>query len=319
MSDLHQALYRPGTWANFSSGEFYDFYQEIVQGSGSNLTLATRSMSIQNWPTYTSQAISCGDSIDESDITTRAVFDEFIRVVKDVSPMCERTCCVQILQHPSHHPRSVGIQFPQPCHFCHRWPVRAVERFTGPWNGTLKNPIVIIGNKADPATPFVDASLVAGWLGDSAMLVEQDGFGHVSLAQKSTCTQKIIFDFFVNGIRPAHNDTVCDIDADGPELFPSVKASGIKNAILSDDNADSPDSKEGDRIFWGFMGVIISIVGILGFIHVLVLCFGCGCCWAVCDALGDCRRCLLGRALARRHHDPDVEGYSENGEGDNGT
>ena len=38
---------------------------------------------------YTSQAITCGDSIDESNITTRAVFDELIRVVKDVSPMCE--------------------------------------------------------------------------------------------------------------------------------------------------------------------------------------------------------------------------------------
>ena len=143
MSDLHRALYKPGTWANFSSGGFYDFYEEIVQGSGSNLTLATRSAwnphelkrgSGQNWPAYTYQAISCGDSIDESDITTRAVFDEFIRVVEDVSPMCEWSYRVQVLQHTSHHPRSVGIQFPQPSHFCHRWPVRAVERFTGPWN-----------------------------------------------------------------------------------------------------------------------------------------------------------------------------------------
>jgi len=92
VSDLHQTLYQPSTWAAFSSGEFYNYYQEVVQGSGSSLTLATRELkreSGQNWPDYTFQAISCGDSIDGSDITTQAVFDELIRVVKDVSPMCE--------------------------------------------------------------------------------------------------------------------------------------------------------------------------------------------------------------------------------------
>lgn len=146
--------------------------------------------------------------------------------------------------NPSHWIYPVGGQFPQPCHFCHRWPVRSVERFTGPWNSTLKNPIIIVGNKADPVTPFLDASMVAGWLGDSAILVEQDGFGHSSLAQKPTCTQKIVFNFFVNGIRPMGNDTVCAIDPGGPELFPSAKALDIRNAIFCDGNADNSDSQE---------------------------------------------------------------------------
>ena len=95
---LYQTLYQPETWANFS-GKIYEYYQDVVQASGSNLTLTTRSAqappelkrqsSGQDWVDYTFQAITCGDSIDESNITTRAVFDELIRVVKDVSPMCE--------------------------------------------------------------------------------------------------------------------------------------------------------------------------------------------------------------------------------------
>ena len=110
----------------------------------------------------------------------------------------------------------------------------------------MKNPIIIIGNKADPATPFLDASRVAGWLGDSATLVEQDGPGHASFAQKSTCTRNIISNFFVNGVRPAGDDTICPIDPDGAEIFPSkgVKASDIRSAISSDGNASAPDSQE---------------------------------------------------------------------------
>jgi len=109
----------------------------------------------------------------------------------------------------------------------------------------LKNPIIIIGNKVDPATPFLDASLVAGWLGDSATLVKQDGYGHASFAEKSACTANIIKNFFVNGVRPEGDDTVCAIDPDGPELFPSkgVRASDIRSAISGDGNTSTQDSQ----------------------------------------------------------------------------
>lgn len=99
---IHHTLYSPSQWATFASGHFHEFYQAVIQATGSDLGLATRStwtppelkrQSGQDWPDYTFHAISCGDSIDESDITTRAVFDEFIRVVKDVSPMCKFPYC----------------------------------------------------------------------------------------------------------------------------------------------------------------------------------------------------------------------------------
>lgn len=95
---IHGILYTPDRWADFAAGPFYQFYQDLVQASNTNLSLASRSLwappelkrqSGQSWPDYTFQAISCGDSIDESDITSQAVFDELVRVVKDVSPMCK--------------------------------------------------------------------------------------------------------------------------------------------------------------------------------------------------------------------------------------
>jgi hypothetical protein len=200
----------------------------------------------QDWPDYTYQAIACSDSIDQDNVTTQAVFDEFERVVKNVSPMCKWPHCDPVSQDFSHILRPVGIQFPQPAHHCHRWAARSIERFTGPWNHTLKNPIIVIGNKADPATPFADASEVAGFLGDSAVLVEQDGFGHASLAQKSSCTQKIILDFFVNGVTPKGDDTICEIDADAPPLFPGKGpgASDIRNALSNNGNNNSGSSSQ---------------------------------------------------------------------------
>ena len=138
----------------------------------------------------------------------------------------------------------------------------------------MKNPIIIIGNKADPATPFLDASLVAGWLGDSATLVEQDGYGHLSLAQKSTCTQNIISNFFINGVRPAGDDTICAIDSDGPELFPTkgVKASDIRSAISNDDNSTTTsDSQELDDLKAQKKDLFIAVIALAAACGILLI------------------------------------------------
>jgi len=57
------------------------------------------------------------------------------------------------------------------------WPFRAVERFEGPFDSTLKNTIIIATNTIDPVTPKKNAQKVADLLGDSAQLVEQRGYG----------------------------------------------------------------------------------------------------------------------------------------------
>ena len=50
----------------------------------------------QDWPDYLLHAVVCGDSIDDQ-TTTKEVFDEIVRVVKDVSPMCRRLHRLEII------------------------------------------------------------------------------------------------------------------------------------------------------------------------------------------------------------------------------
>lgn len=58
----------------------------------------------------------------------------------------------------------------------------------------------MIGNTVDPITPLVSARFVAELLGDQAVLVEQLGFGHTSLAESSNCTDRIVADHIMRGI-----------------------------------------------------------------------------------------------------------------------
>ena len=101
----------------------------------------------------------------------------------------------------------VGPSFGDGGFWCHKWPARAVERYTGPWNATTKNKVLVIGNVADPITPFPGAQLVADSLlgTKSAVLVEQNDYGHTSLAEHSDCTISIINAFFVNGTYPTED------------------------------------------------------------------------------------------------------------------
>ena len=51
--------------------------------------------------------------------------------------------------------RPVGALFPVPWQRCSYWPVRAPERFQGPFNGTFKNKVLLIGNAVCFAFSFM--------------------------------------------------------------------------------------------------------------------------------------------------------------------
>ncbi|QRV78194.1 Abhydrolase domain-containing protein [Ceratobasidium sp. AG-Ba] len=133
---------------------------------------------------YTFQSITCADAADPANVTTKAVFDSLVDSARTVSPV-------------------FGELWGDAGFYCHRWPARAVERFTGPFNKTLSNKILVIGNEADPSTPFSSAKIVADALGDSAVLIKQEGFGHVSLAIISDCTLGALTAYFLNNTLPS--------------------------------------------------------------------------------------------------------------------
>lgn len=111
---------------------------------------------------YSIVAIVCSDSVDTIGATTTDVFHEMVRVSQNVS-------------------KKWGANF-NPRFFCHSWSSRAIERYSGPWNKTTANPVVVIGNQADPITPYRSAKLLASaaYLSNSARLVQRWDFGHTS-------------------------------------------------------------------------------------------------------------------------------------------
>ncbi|KAF8310961.1 hypothetical protein DL93DRAFT_2169351 [Clavulina sp. PMI_390] len=103
---------------------------------------------------------------------------------------------------------------------CEFWPVNkveeveegtAAERFAGPWNHTLSNPILILSSKFDPVTPLANAKTLHENLKTSSALLLQNSPGHSTAMTKSLCTAYHSLRYFNEGVLPPPN-TVCELD-----------------------------------------------------------------------------------------------------------
>ncbi|CAG8601602.1 2430_t:CDS:10 [Acaulospora colombiana] len=104
----------------------------------------------------------CSDTpeVNPEIVTTERVMEEKIRISRTVWPI------------------AASLHYAD--HFCHRYTSRGVERYSGPWDVQPKNVVLVIGNQADPSTPFRNAQLVTRLLGSKARLVQQAGYGHTT-------------------------------------------------------------------------------------------------------------------------------------------
>lgn len=93
---------------------------------------------------------------------------------------------------------------------CASWRARSADRYTGPWNASTPHPILVVGTRFDPATPYANAQRVARLLG-SAVLLTHDGYGHTSEADPSSCVQEAIRAYLVGVVTPPRG-TVCPSD-----------------------------------------------------------------------------------------------------------
>ncbi|KAI0758742.1 TAP-like protein-domain-containing protein [Fomes fomentarius] len=164
---------------------------------------------------YSPAAIMCSDN-RESSANMTVVFQGIISTSQNISHM-------------------LGAAWPLAPYYCPFWPASAVERCEGPFNKSLANPILVIGNTYDPATPCADAKAAAQELGDRATLVRLNAFGHTSQAGPSVCMSDIIRAYMVNGTLPEGNDTVCEVDPDF-EIFVGVNTSAIFTSMLAEDH-----------------------------------------------------------------------------------
>jgi pimeloyl-ACP methyl ester carboxylesterase len=72
---------------------------------------------------------------------------------------------------------------------CATWPVRAADRYTGPFDRRTANPVLVIGVTDDPATPYEGAVAMSRQLA-RARLLSVDGYGHTSLSAPGACAQR---------------------------------------------------------------------------------------------------------------------------------
>jgi pimeloyl-ACP methyl ester carboxylesterase len=96
---------------------------------------------------------------------------------------------------------------------CIDWPFSDAERYTGPWTHWTANPVLVIGNTFDPATPYQNAVLASHLLPNSRLLTLH-GWGHASLFL-STCIDAAASRYLVDLTLPPPG-TVCEQDEDMP-------------------------------------------------------------------------------------------------------
>ncbi|TBU61574.1 alpha/beta-hydrolase [Dichomitus squalens] len=206
---MYSSLYQPQQWADYGNDYLPQTIATIQNATaGGNTTALTRREQVFTQNSYTEPAVVCADSVDaDPSVNTTVIFDDIVDIVRTVSP-------------------SFGAVGPVPWQRCSYWPVRAPERYQGPFNRTLANKVLLIGNAYDNATPFAEAAHLAAVLGDQAALVKQNGFGHTSIYQSSACVTDIITAYLNDGTLPSgtsSDPTVCAIDS-SVELFSGVES-----------------------------------------------------------------------------------------------
>ncbi|MFC3689063.1 alpha/beta hydrolase [Aquipuribacter hungaricus] len=105
---------------------------------------------------------------------------------------------------------------------CEHWRPAAEDRFTGPWEQTTQAPVLVIGTRFDPATPYSQTQPYAD-LFPAAGTVTLDGWGHTAIG-KSACVDARITAYLVDGETPA--DLVCAPDTT-PFQAPSPGARSV--------------------------------------------------------------------------------------------
>jgi pimeloyl-ACP methyl ester carboxylesterase len=84
---------------------------------------------------------------------------------------------------------------------CADWPVPS-EGEPEPVHATGSAPILVVGTTRDPATPYESAQALAGQL-DSGHLLTYDGDGHTAYRHGSSCIDKAVDSYLLDGTVPA--------------------------------------------------------------------------------------------------------------------
>lgn len=88
---------------------------------------------------------------------------------------------------------------------CATWGAEDADRYLGPFANPTAAPVLIVGNKLDPATPYRGAVALSRLMPESRLLTV-DYAGHTSLGQ-STCVTRAVTRYLVDGTLPPEGKT----------------------------------------------------------------------------------------------------------------
>jgi pimeloyl-ACP methyl ester carboxylesterase len=116
---------------------------------------------------------------------------------------------------------------------CEPWPGWDHDQYDGPWNRTTANPVLVVGNRFDPATPYHGAVTLDRLLPRSRLLTLA-GWGHTSLFA-SACVDAHVSTYLLTSRVPAKG-TVCEPDvvpfAEPAAAAQALQATGPSKAAL---------------------------------------------------------------------------------------
>lgn len=85
------------------------------------------------------------------------------------------------------------------------------EVYRGPLNHSLSNPVLLIAESYDPATPLRNGRRLLQEMGGNARLIAHHGYGHSS-RDTSSCTDAIMRSYMMEGKLPKEQETECWAD-----------------------------------------------------------------------------------------------------------
>jgi hypothetical protein len=103
---------------------------------------------------------------------------------------------------------------------CEFWVLEDEDAFTGPWEQTTQAPVLVVGTRFDPATPYRQAKPYRD-LFPGGHLLTLEGWGHTSLG-KSRCVDAHVASYLITGLTPA-DGTVCQ-----PDTVPFATTDGAR-------------------------------------------------------------------------------------------
>lgn len=129
---MFRSLYRPRTWpalaahiASAISGDGSGIVNDLLQAVELNRSVPADTFA-------SNRAVVCSDSRGEPDVSDEEAFKSMLKYIAEVQ------------QSTTWNFAGLGPST------CYHWrAIKPIERYTGPFNHTLKNEILIIGNTAD--------------------------------------------------------------------------------------------------------------------------------------------------------------------------